>query len=495
MAGILHLVQEAIERFDLLSPQGLSKVAIAAALLSLAHQAILVIYALYFHPLNHVPGPPLWIAFPTVRVLYMTRGTSEFKVREMHEKYGPVVRLGPNSLSFITPEAWRDIYGHGHPEMPKKYPPGMEMDTRKIISASAADHSRYRRAMLPAFSDRALLQQEPMIRVYVDLLVERLAEVARTGEPTNIVSWYNFTTFDLIADLAYGKPLNGLAEGKSNLWLDNSANMMRLLPILVMIGVSPLIGRVFKLLAGPKIRASKRNHLAHVSKLANERIHGAKQADRGDFMDYMMRSRGQPHEMRDDELVVNADLIMVAGSETTATLLSGVTYYMLKTPRTLKKATEEVRSAFESSDDINFTEARTKLPYLMACLEEGLRIFPPVPLSISRSVPLGAPVQISGITVPEKVRKSPPSPIHNYSRASLTNHEQHRPLSESISSRPTPRRPTSTRRASSTRSAGCPRRRRTRRRPSTATGARCTSPSASGPVTASAATWRSTRCG
>ncbi|KAI0146938.1 cytochrome P450 [Xylariaceae sp. FL1272] len=397
MAGLVGYLVDSLDAVGLLSWQGLLRLIGALLLLSLLSAVYTAVRNLYFHPLSHIPGPKVWIALPGSIFAYMAKGVSDFKIRSFHERYGEVVRVGPNSISFINPDAWKDIYGHGHAEFPKHFPAGIRMDKRSILASNATDHFRYRRAMLPAFSDKALLQQEPLIRVYVDLLVKRLREVSQSNQPTNMVRWYNFTTFDLIADLAYGTPLQGLAEGKSNLWLDNIKNLLKIMPVLALIGASPVLRAIIQFLAGPKIRNAEANHLAAVEKLANDRIHHRKQADRGDFMDFMMRSRGQPHEMRDDELVVNADLIMVAGSETTASLLSGVTYWLLKTPHALKRVTEEVRQAFTSDDEITFTDARAKLPYMMVCLDEGLRMFPPVPLLLSRVVPDGPPVQIAGM--------------------------------------------------------------------------------------------------
>lgn len=330
------------------------------------------------------------------------RGVLEFKYAEFHEKYGEVVRVNADEVAFIRPEAWKDIYGHGHAEFPKHFP-GLKLDTKKIVFSSSKDHFRYRRAMLPAFSDKALRLQEPLMRVYIDLLVKRLRELSETGEPVNLVRWYNFTTFDLIADLAYGTPLQGLAEGKSNAWLDNIGNIIKLLPLMAFGSMFPLVGTAMQFLAGPQIRNAEKKHYAFASKMAMDRIYHKKQPDRGDFMDFMLRSRGEAHEMKDDELASNADLIMLAGSETTATLLSGVTYWLLKTPHALKKVTEEVRQAFKSDEEITFDDARANLPYMMACLQEGLRIFPPLPLGMLRIVPDGPPVQIAGVTIPGKV--------------------------------------------------------------------------------------------
>ncbi|KAI0596777.1 cytochrome protein [Biscogniauxia sp. FL1348] len=400
MAEILRYIDRKVGVSDVSPLQGILNIVIIFTVLGVAHQVFSAVYNLYFHPLRHIPGPPLWIAFPLTRAFSMTTGDSDYYIRSLHEKYGEAVRLAPNAVSFISPQAWKDIYGHGHQDYPKHYPKGIHMDPKKIVSSNASDHFRYRRAMLPVFSDRALAQQEPLIRVYVDLLVDRLREVSQTKEPTDMVRWYNFTTFDLIADLAFGTSLQGLAEGKSNAWLENIKNTMRLMPILALVGISPLFGKILYFLAGSKIRDSQNNHMAHVTKLTMDRINRVKQADRGDFMDYMMRSRGQAHELTDAELVANSDLIMVAGSETTASLLSGVTYWLLKTPHALKKVTMEVRNAFDSEEAITFNETRAKLPYMMACLDEGLRLFPPIPIGLPRAIPKGPPVQIAGWTIP-----------------------------------------------------------------------------------------------
>lgn len=101
--------------------------------------------------------------------------------------------------------------------------------------------------------------------------------------------------------------------------------------------------------------------------------------------------------MSEGSLVGNADTLILAGSETTATSLSGLTWHLLKNPQCLSKLNEEVRGAFSSLDEIT-GDATAALPYLHACIEEGLRIFPPVALNLPRDCP-GA--VIDGHYVPE----------------------------------------------------------------------------------------------
>ncbi|KAH8659808.1 cytochrome P450 [Xylariales sp. PMI_506] len=400
--AVLHDIALQLDRYQLYSWRGLLNVVLLLVSVALVKQVCVIVYNLYLHPLRKIPGPQLWIAFPILRTVRMVCGDCEFTIRDLHHKYGEVMRVSPNEVLFMNPEAWKDIYGHGHAEFPKYYPPGVHMNPKQIISSNAQDHFRYRRAMLPAFSDKALVQQEPLMKVYIDLLIQRLHEVAGSGKWANMVRWYNFTTFDLIADLAYGESLKGLETGQSNAWLENIEKLMVVAPMFALIGASRLLGGLILLILGPTIAKSKRQHLANVEQLARGRLTARKQPDRGDFMDYFLRSRGQEHQLSDEELVVNSDLIMVAGSETTATLLSGATYWMLRSPDALRRATDEVRAAFATEDDINFTACRASLPYMNACLEEALRLFPPVPLSLSRSVPGDVPMQVCGLTIPPK---------------------------------------------------------------------------------------------
>ncbi|KAJ2998612.1 hypothetical protein NUW58_g262 [Xylaria curta] len=370
--------------------------------IALFQQCWAIIYNLYFHPLSKIPGPQLWIAFPILRRYRMVRGDCEFKIRDLHKKYGEVMRVSPDEVFFLDPQAWKDIYGHGHAEFPKFYPEGVHMHPKKIISSNAQDHFRLRRAMLPAFSDKALTQQEPLIRTYVDLLIKRLREVSETTNCTNLVQWYNFTTFDLIADLAFGESLHGLETGESNVWLENISKILIIAPIFGLIGASKVFGKIIMFFFRPLMTKAEKSHLANVDNMARIRLNARKQPDRGDFMDFFLRSRGQAHQLTNEEVIVNSDLLMVAGSETTATLLSGTTYWMLKTPHALQRATQEVREAFNSDGEMTFLETRSRLPYLLACLEEGLRLFPPVPLALSRSVPGGSPMTVCGLSMPPK---------------------------------------------------------------------------------------------
>jgi hypothetical protein len=79
----------------------------------------------------------------------MFTGYHHRAIHALHELYGPVVRIGPNNLSFINPQAWKDIYAHKRtreqdmikdPEFYVKNP-----DAPTIVNGNHEEHARYRR--------------------------------------------------------------------------------------------------------------------------------------------------------------------------------------------------------------------------------------------------------------------------------------------------------------------------------------------------------------
>lgn len=125
-------------------------------------------------------------------------------------------------------------------------------------------------------------------------------------------------------------------------------------------------------------------------------------SSRKDFMSFIIKYNDRNGGIKPNEIEANAGFLTIAGSETTATALSGVTYHLLKNPKVLSKLLAEIRSAFASEDEINFNTTES-LKYLLACLEEGLRMYPASPAGLPRIVPRGGDT-IAGHYVPEGVR-------------------------------------------------------------------------------------------
>lgn len=85
------------------------------------------------------------------------------------------------------------------------------------------------------------------------------------------------------------------------------------------------------------------------------------------------------------ELAVNAGILVIGGSETTATALSAATYFLGTNPEPLKKLCEEVRSAFNNEAEIGLFSVG-RLNYMLAVLDEAMRLHAPVPATTPRTI-------------------------------------------------------------------------------------------------------------
>ncbi|KAF4633926.1 hypothetical protein G7Y89_g4186 [Cudoniella acicularis] len=329
------------------------------------------IYNVFFHPLRHFPGPLLARASRLMWSYHTFNGDLTKYTTECHRKYGDTVRIAPNELSYTKSEAWPDIYGHrlanGQGNLPKpthgRRPPVNGVNS--MIAANEEDHRRMRRLQSHMFSEKALAAQEPLITTYIDLLVSRLHEQARTPETNivDIVKWYNYTTFDILGDLAFGDSFGCLKSDVLHPWITNIFQAVK-------------DASFFRAAYG-----STEKQFAFASAKAKERLSQGS-TDRADFMSYILRYNDEKG-MTVPEIESNASLLIIAGSETTATFLSGITYHLLSNPPVLKQLTDLIRTTFPSEKDINILSIQ-HLEYFTACLEEGFRTYPPVPTGVPR---------------------------------------------------------------------------------------------------------------
>jgi cytochrome P450 len=368
-----------------------------------AHLLWTIVYNLFISPLSKFPGPK-FAACTNLQNLYWTStGQYHYKIKDLHDQYGDVVRTGPNTLVYRSPQAWKDIYSHRKSgaasflKDPKFYLQGPRGPN--IINSNDADHSRERRLLSHAFSEKALRDQESLIQSYVDMLVDRLTgEISASRETVDMSQWYNFTTFDIIGDLAFGEPFDCLKDSQYHPWVKMVFVSMKVLALQRPLAVYPFLAPIVRALMPKRLAKMREEHFA----LTTEKVHRRLETttERPDFMAYILRF-GDDRAMSIREMEANAALLILAGSETTASLLSGFTFYALMNPMAYRKLVNEVRRSFGSYDEIDFLRVG-QLSYLNAALEESLRIYPPVPAIIPRVVPDGG-AMIDGEFVPEGV--------------------------------------------------------------------------------------------
>ncbi|KAL9083283.1 MAG: hypothetical protein Q9165_008589 [Trypethelium subeluteriae] len=367
-----------------------------------AAQASRYLYNLFFHPLSKFPGPITSAASTFPAIIHTVKGDLLYWVTDLHAKYGDVVRVSPNELSFAGADSYRDIYGHkkeGQPSLPKdpkfyRTSPGEAYD---VVTSPTVDHARMRRVFAHAFSDRALKLQEPLFLTYVDKLVQKLRDgfAEDTQRKFDMAQFYTYTTFDVMSDLAFGEPLDLLTDSTHHAWVAAAYAAFKFGAYLQCIRYFPLLEYFLLRYCMPKSTIERRKvHHQFCAERVDRRLE--KKEKRPDIWGLVLE-RDEETGLSREEMYANASLFMLAGTETTAALLSGLTYHLLQKPETLQKLVHEIRSTFQNEGDI-VIERLQGLKYLHACLEEGLRMFPPVPAAMPRVTT--APTLIDGREVP-----------------------------------------------------------------------------------------------
>lgn len=162
------------------------------------------------------------------------RGRQPYRQLSLHEKYGSIVRVAPNEVSFSSARSWLEIYG------PRKgigtfikseFYDGGNFAAEALSIVSERDpkkHAEMRKYLASAFSDRSLKAQEPLIAHSVDLFVKKLGEAGQGNRGTNMVMWYNLMTFDIIGSLAFGQDFGGVESGTEHFWVAIVSKSLRL---------------------------------------------------------------------------------------------------------------------------------------------------------------------------------------------------------------------------------------------------------------------------
>ena len=90
-----------------------------------------------------------------------------------------------------------------------------------VLVSNHDDHVRIRKLVIHSFSDQALRDQEPIITRYIDLLISQLKRAVDGPDKgkVDLMSWFMFTTFDIMGDLCFAESFNALASGQYHPWM------------------------------------------------------------------------------------------------------------------------------------------------------------------------------------------------------------------------------------------------------------------------------------
>jgi cytochrome P450 len=371
-----------------------------------------------WYKFRHIPGPFLGrftFAWHLSRMALNGHGGPLYE--NLHKIYadgGPFVMIAPNYVVTNDPDVWRRVSALRSPYprdewwLAGRFNPDYEnlasiIDTERHDAMKAKTASGYSGRETGAQFETAIDEQ---VAAITDLIRRKHLSTADNVRPTDIAVLMRYFALDVITRLGYGKPFGHLKNGEDVvgyvIFIDRALKFMGLLldvPPLRRIVFSPMILR----LVGPKEtdKAGPGRVQGVIHKIVSERFaEREKNKDKtwNDMVGGFMRNGLTQHEIEGE-----ANLQILAGSDTTSTVLTSAIMYLATTPHAYIALKRVIRDAVASGvvahgKPITF-QAALDLPYLQAVIYEAMRVRFPVNYGHYKKVPPGGDT-IHGVFLP-----------------------------------------------------------------------------------------------
>ncbi|EAW08883.1 cytochrome P450 [Aspergillus clavatus NRRL 1] len=391
----------------LLANLSVGDVAVRVSFLLSALSIAWVVYQRFISQLCFIPGPFLASITPWVQLYHGLKGDRHLWLHRLHQKYGTHVRVAPNFVSVNTARGLHDIYGHGKRLRKANFYNAFPAIKGVYNTHNAIDktmHGRKRRVLSQAFSDHALKSMEDVMLLHVRQLCAALAGGSAAGQKAvfNLGDYFSYLTYDVMGELCFGKSFDMLvSSGKRKLieLVDRAANRHYVcglwMPLdtwhLDQIFIHKLTNDRWNFIMNSRVEANAR---------AKERAQAGREAKK-DFFYYLLNAKDPEtgKGLTTPELWGEANVLMIAGSDTTSTTLSATLFYLVRDPRALALLQKEVRDAFTSVEEIITGPQLNELVYLKACLDEAMRLAPAVPGAPPREILEGG-ASVDGVFLP-----------------------------------------------------------------------------------------------
>ncbi|GAW16695.1 hypothetical protein ANO14919_061320 [Xylariales sp. No.14919] len=354
--------------------------------------------------LRQFPSPPVAAHSALWRMYHNLRWKHYAAVHDAHKRLGAHVRIAPNHVSILTPEAPNEIYGHGANMLKEAwYDAGAAPHRNLADTRIKAEHTTKRKMLAHAFAAKTVTGFEPMVQETLTAFKRQMDSHADAGAKVDLRLYLNYFTIDLVGNILYGHKLGCLdrgddqleAEDKSSGKIYKSGFIQPLLDATVITNLLafapqylPITKPLFSYHPYKKSGADWENIVYHNTKkrLANE-LHDEDRL----FGKLLRDSKGNEINLPMGELLAECSAIMNAGTETTTAAMTATVFLLYTHPKILAKLREEVESAAPGNAVIT-NEIASKLPYLRACIEEALRVRPASTFGLPRIVPEGGRV-------------------------------------------------------------------------------------------------------
>ncbi|KAI5262798.1 cytochrome P450 family protein [Aureobasidium subglaciale] len=361
-----------------------------------------IVYQRVFAPLAGVPGP-FWASLGKGWLIVRAKkGDLHRELIRLHELHGPLVRVAPKEVSVADLDGIKMIYGagsHFHKsdwysvlKGHRTFDPFAEQDPHV--------HAAQKKLVIRPYAMETLKDLEPYVDSTVYHFISRMRE--KVTQEVDLGKWFQLFAFDVIGEITFSKRFG---------FMDTEHDDGSLKSVESTLASAAWLGHVpwvfwthdyLKPWIGNWLGVTNRTGSLMQRALKEVEERKIRGTDRNDFLEKFFRlQREKPDQVTDVAVISMAAANITAGSDTSAISLRAIIYHLLLHPEYLDLLRQEVDTARREhrlSDPVTMEEAE-KMPFLQACIMEGLRIHPSIGGLLPRTVPLGGCV-IAGTFIP-----------------------------------------------------------------------------------------------
>ncbi|KAG9239848.1 cytochrome P450 [Calycina marina] len=349
------------------------------AVISVVVLIVTCLYRVTVHPLSHIPGPLI----PKITSLWLYYhayiGDEATAIHELHNKYGPLIRVAPNEVDIADVDAVSPIYVSkgGFRKAPCYV--NFDIDLHRSIFSALDPEQRSPRAkaVIPLFSTKSIRDNEAAIYGCVDTMVGRMQDESGSGKPVNVLNLTRSLALDAVSTHLFRENYNGISEKGEQLsasaFVDLFVGVGRFfyLPNVVFTWTEWAIGKLY-----PSERTT--SSLAVVDKFVDDMVTHTK-AGAQTYPGRLLAIGLTPSEVK-----AQCKDLMFAGTDSTGANLARICQELARSPDRYQALRSEVVSNLEAGTAKTDAQA---LPYLSAVVKEALRISMANPTRLPRIVP------------------------------------------------------------------------------------------------------------
>ncbi|KAF2179608.1 cytochrome P450 [Zopfia rhizophila CBS 207.26] len=370
-------------------------------------------------PLSQIPGPKaaIWTRFWWIKLI--SRSKTDKEMVRLYKEYGrcsPVVRIAPQSILVSDPDTTRIVLAVGSEFKRGPWFDSLRLDpatTNVVSERDPKKHQQLRAILSSGLSGKDVLDMEPTvdehIGEYLRMLDEKSASANGNAIKLDLSQSIPHLTLDIITHLCLGESFQCIENENDRYGFLDALNcgmifqqyisvLLEATNLLLYLGKLPFVrSRLF-----PNVNSSDGiGRVMLVIRKAVERklAENEKGAPKKDMLDSFL-SRGLSINQATSELVV----VISSGVGATSYAIQGIIRSIVANPDVVRKLQNEIDEVIAKRGKKSLRRVENsvikQMPYLQACISEGLRMYPPIFSQLRERVVPPEGVVLHGYAVP-----------------------------------------------------------------------------------------------